>query len=113
MNSPLASQTPYVRFSKGPQRYTLFLSLQIISQLFCKKYCKKRHLSNSTATGKGKTNVNQKKPQAQKASYYKVRQGDTLSKIAARNGTTVKKLCQLNGLKSNSPLKIGRQIRVK
>lgn len=68
---------------------------------------------HSTATGKGKTNVNQKKPQAQKASYYKVRQGDTLSKIAARNGTTVKKLCQLNGLKSNSPLKIGRQIRVK
>ena len=30
--------------------------------------------------------------------WYRVRQGDTLDKIARRNGTTVKRLCQLNGI---------------
>ncbi|MCR4829725.1 MAG: peptidoglycan DD-metalloendopeptidase family protein [Bacteroidales bacterium] len=45
--------------------------------------------------------------------YYKVRSGDTLSKIAKRNGTTVKRLCQLNGLKETSILRIGQRIRVR
>ena len=47
------------------------------------------------------------------AKYYKIRSGDTLSKIAARNGTTVKKLCQLNGIKETTILQIGKRIRVK
>ena len=47
------------------------------------------------------------------AKYYKIRSGDTLSKIAARNGTTVRKLCQLNGIKETTILQIGRRIRVK
>ena len=45
--------------------------------------------------------------------YYTVRQGDTLSKIASRQGTTVRKLCQLNGIKENSVLRVGQKIRVK
>ena len=45
--------------------------------------------------------------------YYKVKKGDTLDKIARRNGTTVKRLCQLNGLKQTSTLKIGQRLRVK
>ena len=56
------------------------------------------------------------KPQQQQqgqARYYKIRSGDTLSKIAARNGTTVKKLCQLNGIKETTILQIGKRIRVK
>ena len=47
------------------------------------------------------------------AVYYKVRKGDTLSKIATRHGTTVKRLCQLNGIKPNATLKVGRSLRVK
>lgn len=47
------------------------------------------------------------------AQYYKVRSGDTLSRIAKRNGTTVKKLCQLNGIKETSVLSIGRRLRVR
>lgn len=47
------------------------------------------------------------------ATYYKVRQGDTLSRIAQRNGTTVKKLCQLNGIKETTVLQIGRKLRVR
>lgn len=45
--------------------------------------------------------------------YYRVRQGDTLSKIAKRNGTTVKRLCQLNGIKETSILSIGQRLRVR
>lgn len=47
------------------------------------------------------------------AKYYKIRSGDTLGKIAARNGTTVKKLCKLNGIKENTILQIGKKIRVR
>jgi murein DD-endopeptidase MepM/ murein hydrolase activator NlpD len=45
--------------------------------------------------------------------YYKVRPGDTLTEIAARNGTTVTHLCQLNGIKPTSVLQVGRSLRVK
>jgi len=45
--------------------------------------------------------------------YYKVRSGDTLSRIASRNGTSVKKLCKLNGLKETSVLQIGQKIRLR
>ncbi len=45
--------------------------------------------------------------------YYKVRKGDSLSKIAARNGTTVKRLCRLNGLKASSTIRAGQRIRIR
>lgn len=41
-----------------------------------------------------------------------VRKGDTLSEIAARNGTTVKKLRRLNGIKGNN-IRAGKKIRVR
>lgn len=45
--------------------------------------------------------------------YYTVKKGDTLSSIARRNGTTVNKLCSLNGISSKSILKIGKKLRIK
>jgi murein DD-endopeptidase MepM/ murein hydrolase activator NlpD len=45
--------------------------------------------------------------------YYKVRKGDTLSKIAKKNRTTVTKLCKLNKIKKKTKLKLGRRIRVR
>ena len=45
--------------------------------------------------------------------YYTVRSGDTLGKIAKKNGTTVKPLCRLNGIKETTTLQIGRRLRVK
>jgi LysM repeat protein len=45
--------------------------------------------------------------------YYKVRKGDTLSKIAKKNRTTVTKLCKLNKIKKKTKLRTGRRIRVK
>lgn len=41
-----------------------------------------------------------------------IRQGDTLSEIARRHGTTVKKLRQLNGIKGNL-INVGKKIRVR
>jgi len=41
-----------------------------------------------------------------------VRQGDTLSEIARRNGTTVNKLRQLNGIKGSN-IRAGKKIRVR
>ena len=45
--------------------------------------------------------------------YHKVRSGDTLSGIAKKYGTTVKKLCQLNKIKETKVLQIGQKIRVR
>lgn len=43
---------------------------------------------------------------------YSIQKGDTLSKIAARSGTTVSELCALNGLSQQSVLQIGQKIRI-
>ena len=44
--------------------------------------------------------------------WYRVRKGDTLEKIARRNGTTVKRLCQLNGIKATKILHPGDKLKV-
>jgi membrane-bound lytic murein transglycosylase D len=41
-----------------------------------------------------------------------VQRGQTLSQIAKRNGTTVAKLRQLNGIKGNN-IRAGKKLRVK
>ena len=43
---------------------------------------------------------------------YVVRKGDTLSAIARKYGTTAKALCQKNGLKQSTKLKLGQKIKV-
>lgn len=48
-----------------------------------------------------------------KAQYYKIRSGDTLGSIAAKHHTTVKKLCELNGITTRTTLRIGRSLRVR
>lgn len=44
---------------------------------------------------------------------YIVRRGDTLSRIASRNGITVRQLCKLNGLTTKSKLTPGKKIRLR
>ena len=41
-----------------------------------------------------------------------MRSGDTLYSIAKRNGTTVKRLCQLNGISENAKLKVGQKLKL-
>ena len=45
--------------------------------------------------------------------YYKVRTGDTLSRIAKRNGTTIAKLCKLNNMRQNAVIRPGQTIRLR
>lgn len=45
--------------------------------------------------------------------YYKVRSGDTLGAIAARNRTTVSRICQLNGIRPTTTLQIGKNLRIR
>lgn len=50
---------------------------------------------------------------ADTAVYYVIKKGDNLSKIALRNHTTVRKICDLNGITAKTVLKIGRRLRIK
>jgi len=47
------------------------------------------------------------------ARYYRVRPGDNLGKIAARNNTTISRLCQLNRISRTTILQPGRNLRVR
>jgi murein DD-endopeptidase MepM/ murein hydrolase activator NlpD len=45
--------------------------------------------------------------------YYTARKGDTMSRIAARNGMSAKSLAKLNGLKLKTKIKSGMQLRIR
>ena len=46
-----------------------------------------------------------------RAAYHRVRSGETLSHIARRYGTSIRRLCALNGIKETSVIRIGQRIR--
>ncbi|MDR1653847.1 MAG: peptidoglycan DD-metalloendopeptidase family protein [Prevotellaceae bacterium] len=48
-----------------------------------------------------------------RSKYYTVRRGDTLSKIAARNGVSVRTITRLNNIKNSNKLKAGSRIRIR
>lgn len=45
--------------------------------------------------------------------YYRVRSGDNLWKISRRYGTTVSRICRLNGISSTSVLRVGQTLRIR
>jgi len=57
----------------------------------------------------------QKQARAEAAAmkWHKVKSGDTLSGIAKKYGTTVRRLCQLNNIKETKILQIGMKLRVR
>ena len=55
--------------------------------------------------------TNNSKQSARRSSSHYVKRGDTLSSIARKYGTTVSKLCQLNGIKPNTILQLGQKIK--
>lgn len=63
-------------------------------------------VETKATTSKSKSNSRQKK-----STTYSVKQGDTLSAIARKHGTTVDKLCKLNGIKATSLLHKGQKIK--
>lgn len=70
-------------------------------------------LKNSEEYVIGIKAMKQKKAEQAAMKYHKVKSGDTLSGIAKKYGTTVKKLCQLNNIKESKVLQIGQKIRVR
>ena len=50
---------------------------------------------------------------AEAIKYHTIRSGDTLGALARKYGTTVKRICQLNGIKSTTILRIGKRLRVR
>ncbi len=57
--------------------------------------------------------VVKKKTKNTNAKYVVVKSGDTLGRIAQKNGTNVKRLTQLNGISAGKTLQIGKRIRVR
>lgn len=45
------------------------------------------------------------------ADYYKVRQGDSLSRISQKTGVSVRELCRLNGITTKTTLRIGQVLK--
>lgn len=43
--------------------------------------------------------------------YHRIRQGDTLGKLAQKYGVSVSRLCKLNNIKSTTILRLGQKIR--
>lgn len=67
--------------------------------------------SSSSSTGRSKKGKKNKKKSTRSKSVT-IKNGDTLSEIAARHHTTVKKLRKLNGI-SGSNIRAGKKIKVK
>jgi len=74
---------------------------------YAQKYLQQKQKANKTA------NTGTKAKAKSKTMTYKVRKGDSLSKIASRNGITLKQLCRLNGLKTNSKLIPGKVLKIR
>jgi murein DD-endopeptidase MepM/ murein hydrolase activator NlpD len=51
--------------------------------------------------------------EARKVFYHTVRSGDSLGKISKKYGVSITKICQLNGIRSNTTLKVGRRLRIR
>jgi len=45
--------------------------------------------------------------------YHRVRSGDSLWKISKRYGTSIDRICKLNGISRNTTLRIGKTLRVR
>lgn len=70
--------------------------------------------NNVSANSKAKSTKSNNTPAAQSGgSVHRVKQGDTLSAIARKYGTSVSKLCKLNGIRADKTLQLGQKIRYK
>lgn len=80
-------------------------------------YQKARNFSPSSerylAQEESKSKTNKYKHTNSDKVTYKVRKGDTLSKIASRHGVTVSAIQKLNGMGRSTKLQIGKTLRIK
>ncbi len=72
-------------------------------------------LARNYRGGTGSGTVNKHRPATytgNNVKTHRIKQGDTLSSIAKRYGTSVSRLCKLNNMTARSTLRVGRSIRV-
>ena len=74
--------------------------LKLTSSSFRKEAKNRKHVGGDGSTG------------AAGGEWYRVRSGDTLEKIARRNGTTISQLCKLNNISRNKTIYAGQRLRV-
>lgn len=72
------------------------------NQEYASRYLASRPAKASSGSGSGT-----------RALKYTIRRGDTLSRIASRNGVTVRQLCRLNGLTTKSRLTPGKKLKLR
>lgn len=110
-------ETRYRGFAFDPQWLIDFKSGELRHRLFVlkKKYFNIYSNYEQDFEDEMKNEEEDKAEDAEKAAmkWHTIRSGDTLSKIARNNGTTVNALCRLNGISPNTTLRIGRKIRVR
>ena len=71
----------------------------------------KADASASSALGKGENRLTNDNAVEKGIIYHRIKSGDTLGGIARRYGTTVQKLCELNGISKTTVLQLGRSLR--
>lgn len=79
---------------------TIYIDQKFLSHLKRTKYAGGSRYKGRKGSSKG-------------GKYHRVRRGDTLGGIAVRYGTSITRLCRLNGLRRNSIIRIGQRIRIR
>ncbi|NLR90946.1 M23 family metallopeptidase [Flammeovirga agarivorans] len=51
--------------------------------------------------------------ESKKSVYHRIRPGDSLWKISRKYGTSISKICRLNGMSKRTTLRVGRTLRVR
>lgn len=101
----------FIDYEKGELKSTTFtLRKSDVENKYDLRALHSRHKRDIGLVKKG-VYKNQKYVKGSK-NVYKVRNGDSLGKIAKRNHTTVKALCKKNGLKPTSTLRLGQKIKI-
>ncbi len=72
-----------------------------------------KELASSLGYGKYKNSRNKGTNNGAKYVSYRVRKGDSLSRIASKYGVTINQLCKLNGIKRNAILREGKVLRIR
>lgn len=102
----------YLGAAINPEKVIDFTNYQLKDETL---YLTREYFKNGGRTTNGSrqlASTSTKAKASKGGKYYTVRKGDTLGAIARRNGTTVKKLAQLNGIKGTR-IKAGQKIRLK
>ena len=110
-------ETRYKGFAFDPQWLIDFKTGDLRHRLFVlkKKYFSPYSNYEQDFEDEFKNEEDDRREEAERAAmrFHTVKSGDTLGRIAINNGTTVSAICKLNGIKSDTILKIGRKLRVR